>query len=378
MRFLRRNIIPVFLILAIAGAVLAYFYKPAYFDFIVQPSVRRVYERGLEKIPGQLERWNKLKQLALRDSVEASDSFSEKILTSSNYPFSAGYVVDIAQGENLFATIRTDTLSSSWILEAYTTNGDLLQTAEATDSILTLRISNGKQQRLKILVQSFLEHNDTTDLKIYKQPVLAFPVAGKGNSAVKSFWGVARDGGRRSHEGNDIFAERGHPVVAAADGRISSVRDRGLGGKQIWLWDGSTSSSHYYAHLDSQLVTSGQRVSRGDTIGLVGNTGNAVTTAPHLHFGIYKAGGAVDPKSYIWQVSVPVNSSILPLKNRVVGVGSEAYLRQQPDASAALLRSIQNDTLIILGNSKDWYHVRTADSLAGFSHKSVVKQVEGL
>jgi murein DD-endopeptidase MepM/ murein hydrolase activator NlpD len=57
--------------------------------------------------------------------------------------------------------------------------------------------------------------------------------------------------------------------------------------------------SHYYAHLDRQLVTAGTYVKEGDLIGLVGSSGNARGSAPHLHFGIYTAGGAVDPLPYI-------------------------------------------------------------------------------
>lgn len=363
------------MILAIFAAILTYFYKPEYFDFILQPSVREVYERELKKSPEQFARWNKLSELACTDSIQTGDTFSENINTSSQNPFTAGYVVDIAQGESLLASITTDTIKSLWILEAYDLSGTLLQTGVATDSSIVLRIQRHQKQRVRLVVQSLLEQTNSTNLKIYKQPLLEFPLAGKSNVAIKSFWGVARDGGRRSHEGNDIFADRGHPVIAAADGTISSVRNRGLGGKQIWLQDALTSSSHYYAHLDSQLVATGQRVKRGDTIGLVGNTGNARTTPPHLHFGIYKSGGAVDPKPYIWQIPIPEDSKKLPFLSKAIGNGSGANLRQQPNASSTLLRSIENDTLIILGNVDDWYHIRTADSLAGFAHESIIKLV---
>ena len=160
------------------AAAFAYFFKPEYFDFIIKPSTRSIYERGLEKNPGQLARWNQLKALAFKDSIKTGNSYSENIITSSKQTFSAGYVVDIAQGESLLATIFTDTIKPSWILEAYSIDGRLQQTAVKTDSIMTLRLQNGNKQRLRIVVQSFLEKNDTTSLKIYKQPILEFPLAG--------------------------------------------------------------------------------------------------------------------------------------------------------------------------------------------------------
>ena len=55
----------------------------------------------------------------------------------------------------------------------------------------------------------------------------------------------------------------------------------------------------YYAHLDEQLATDGQSVRAGDTIGLIGNTGNARSTPPHLHFGIYTFGEAIDPLPFV-------------------------------------------------------------------------------
>lgn len=138
------------------------------------------------------------------------------------------------------------------------------------------------------------------------------------------------------------------------------------------MLDHLTSSSHHYAHLDSQLVTSGQRVKRVDAIGLVGNTGNVRITAPHLHFGIYKSGGAVDPRPYIWQVPVPENGVSLPISMIAVDSGFGANLHVQPDATSILLSKVQNDKLSILSNSIDWYYVRTTDSLSGFAHKSII------
>lgn len=117
-----------------------------------------------------------------------------------------------------------------------------------------------------------------------KMPLL-FPLPKKSLEDVVSGYGDTRAGGKRLHEGIDIPAERGTPVVAVADGEVVRVAHKGGGGKQVWLQVGSR--QYFYAHLDSWEVREGQRVRRGDVIGTVGNTGNASHTMPHLHFGVY-------------------------------------------------------------------------------------------
>jgi murein DD-endopeptidase MepM/ murein hydrolase activator NlpD len=103
------------------------------------------------------------------------------------------------------------------------------------------------------------------------------------------------DSGERLLHGIDIFAPRGTPVVAATAGTMARVGVQGLGGNVVWLRD-DDGHSLYYAHLDRWAVEQGARVAAGDTIGFVGNTGNARTTTPHLHFGVYRRGeGPLDP-----------------------------------------------------------------------------------
>jgi murein DD-endopeptidase MepM/ murein hydrolase activator NlpD len=129
---------------------------------------------------------------------------------------------------------------------------------------------------------------------------LTFPVAGRDAAAVKSYFRDPRDGGRRDHHGVDIFAPRDTPVVAAADGLVTSVGTNRLGGNVVWVWDPARRQSHYYAHLSSQAVGTGTRVRAGEVVGYVGNTGNARSTPPHLHFGIYALGeGPVDPLPFV-------------------------------------------------------------------------------
>src|SRR5690554_6069675 len=162
-----------------------------------------------------------------------------------------------------------------------------------------------------IRIQPELFRGGVFSLLISYQGTLAFPIPGLETQNIASYWGDPRDGDARKHEGVDVFARRGTPAVAASSGRIRRVGDNRLGGKVVWLYSDQRGHSQYYAHLDSQLVRSGQQVEIGDTIGFVGNTGNAITTAPHLHFGIYKRGsGAVDPFPFLEGLKLPKETVI--------------------------------------------------------------------
>jgi hypothetical protein len=123
---------------------------------------------------------------------------------------------------------------------------------------------------------------------------LVFPVSG-ARSNIGSFFGDSRSGGKRKHEGIDIFAKKSTPVVAVCDGYITAVENGGLGGKSVWLRSNDGDWSAYYAHLDVQKVVAGQYVQQGDILGTVGNTGNAKYTPSHLHFCIYTYTGAINP-----------------------------------------------------------------------------------
>lgn len=127
---------------------------------------------------------------------------------------------------------------------------------------------------------------------------LPFPVVGGHPYDIGGGFGAPRDGGVRKHKGVDIFADRDTPVRAVADGRVSTGNG-GLGGHYIFLSSGLTGPRFYYAHLDHFAVQSGTHVDKGQVIGYVGNSGNAVGGPTHLHFGVYTAGGAIDPAPFI-------------------------------------------------------------------------------
>lgn len=103
------------------------------------------------------------------------------------------------------------------------------------------------------------------------------------------------------HHGNDLFAPTGTPILAVAEGRLSRVGVNTLGGNRLWLTD-DAGNEFYYAHLSAYAPASleGARVRAGQVIGFVGNTGQALTTPPHLHFEVHPAGAdSVDPYPYL-------------------------------------------------------------------------------
>jgi hypothetical protein len=94
-------------------------------------------------------------------------------------------------------------------------------------------------------------------------------------------------------------------VLAVADGTLGRVGINRLGGNRLWLTD-EAGNQFYYAHLSAYApaAVEGARVRAGQVIGFVGNTGQAITTPPHLHFEIHPAGGdSVNPYPYLvaWQ-----------------------------------------------------------------------------
>jgi len=127
-----------------------------------------------------------------------------------------------------------------------------------------------------------------------KMPGFVFPVA--GTHAYSSTFGDYRSGGR-SHQGNDIYALKGTPVVAVVNGTIEELSRSGLGGIILKL-RGDDGNTYSYMHLNAYApgVGEGMRVSAGQVIGYVGNTGNASNGPDHLHFEIHPGGGgAIDP-----------------------------------------------------------------------------------
>nr|WP_070152060.1 M23 family metallopeptidase [Sphingobium phenoxybenzoativorans] len=117
---------------------------------------------------------------------------------------------------------------------------------------------------------------------------LHIPVAGVQRAQLVDTFGQSREVGQRVHDAIDILAARGTPVVAAADGVVEKLFVSAKGGNTVYVRSPDRRWTYYYAHLDryDPALKEGQRIHSGDPIGTVGATGNALASAPHLHFAV--------------------------------------------------------------------------------------------
>lgn len=175
-------------------------------------------------------------------------------------------------------------------------------TAAATSRSYTVRSGDtlsGIAVRLGTSVRALSAANRISDPnRVVIGRTLTVPAGGstlpcpvQGQVTVMNDWGFPRSGGR-FHEGNDLFARRGTPVVAVVSGTVAQ-KTGPVGGRQVKL-AGDDGVSYYGTHLDAFGISG--RVSAGTVIGYVGSSGNAAGGAPHLHFEVHPGGGqAVNP-----------------------------------------------------------------------------------
>lgn len=218
-------------------------------------------------------------------------------------------------------------------------------------------------------------------LSITTGPSLGYPVPSLKRTAPSSSFGDVRDAGRRRHEGVDLFAKKGTPVVACAAGTVRRVTDGGLGGKTVWLSVRGRNLSLYYAHLDSQLVREGQQVEAGGVLGLVGNTGNARFTGPHLHFGIYTGYKAVDPFPFIDPsnpLPPPVEAPGLRSFDSLRSKRSALFYPSWPAVKKESTGMTTGQLVFLYGKSGEYYRVGLPDGRKGFVKSAALEKLDKL
>ncbi len=347
-------------------------------DIIVPPSERELYARNFEEDNVEYVNWQSAFEHAKLDSVSVSLPYSERGNFKGDDAIAHQYMVFISEGRELSVQLKTELAHLNVFVDVFT--APLNHNEKA---LVNTRLSNNsplffvvpQTAVYNILVQPPIGFTTNFLLEFSSRPIYNFPVSDVTDRAIQSFWGAERDGGQRSHQGVDIFAPRGTPVLAATDGRVSSTGNRGLGGKQVWLREGFSGKSQYYCHLDSIAVSPWQQVKRGDTLGFVGNTGNARATTPHLHFGLYAAAGAIDPLPFIQRSEEEeVSLSLPPDLGKIAS--TNANIRKGPGTTWEIMETLnKGDTIRILGNTKEWYRILTLPGYKGFVHQSLIGKI---
>jgi murein DD-endopeptidase MepM/ murein hydrolase activator NlpD/SH3-like domain-containing protein len=203
-----------------------------------------------------------------------------------------------------------------------------------------------------------------------------FPIPGRTADSVQSLFGAERDAGARSHEGVDIFVPRGTPAVAVAAGTArTSVNN--LGGNVVWLR--AEGKTFYYAHLERWAFEGVAQLREGDVLGYVGNTGNARTTSPHLHFGIYDR-GAINPLPFL-RPDEPV-PAVPAEPYRHLGAfvriaAPRAILRDGPAPDRSRLAPLERHMPVrVLGATRRWLRVSLPDRTAGYVEEASVTGID--
>ncbi|HUF48420.1 MAG TPA: M23 family metallopeptidase [Vicinamibacterales bacterium] len=328
-------------------------------------------EFGLDKTAlGQ--DWLRAAVSSLADPVAILLPFSETGYLSANEPTAVAYQFDLRRGRRLIIDVAFETVEPTRLFI------DLFEVEDDAEPRLVASTAPDERQldyearrdvTHVLRVQPELLRGGRFTISERTLASIGFPVKGVTLGSVRSGFGVPRDAGRRSHHGIDIFAPRGTPVLAAVDGRVRT--DTGeRGGNVIWLspTDGQRRRL-YYAHLDGWAVDNAATVRAGDVIGYVGNTGNARTTPPHLHFGVYDR-GPVDPHPFVLADDRPparISGSVDLVLAWARVTTADAPLRERPSAGSAVRRQLGRGAVVqVLSASGQFYRVRLPDGAWGW------------
>ena len=320
--------------------------------------------------------WASAAVRSLRDAPTITLPFEEEGFLFAETPEARSYRVELRRGQRLSIDADLDGGDPfRMFIDAYRMPEDgsnsplpVLSSGSLSEA---LEYVSTRRAEYVVRMQPELLHGGRYRIELRVDASIAFPVSERDTRAVLSFFGDSREGGRRDHHGVDIFAPRGTPVLSATDGRVYRVETTPIGGNVVWVRDSDQVTRTYYAHLDSQVVREGVEVERGTLLGFVGNTGNARTTPPHLHFGVYiRRQGPVDPYYYLFKPSQVLPDASAPLDyvgdwTRTVNGG--IHLREGPSTRTEVVAELEEFTpLRVLAASGSWYRVRLPNGLDGF------------
>jgi peptidoglycan LD-endopeptidase LytH len=295
-----------FVLFPILFSVLLVACKSGPFNLLKPASPHEQYERKLQSVglnqslmgSGWITKANSL----LQNTVTIKVPYKETGYFAADKIEGASFKFRLERGQQLNAKLVKQSAAAFAVymdIWEQKDNGEfkVLAFADSLGANLTLEAKRSGDYILRL--QPELLGSGSYTLTLGVGPSLGFPLKSTNRKQIQSFWGVGRDNNTRRHEGVDIFSAFRTPVIAVSEGTVTGVNQNNLGGKVVWFRPKGKDYTLYYAHLDEQTVSAGQEMLQGDTLGLMGNTGNARTTPPHLHFGIYTNSGAIDPLPFI-------------------------------------------------------------------------------
>ena len=391
----KRALLKVLASLGVAAAAVACEAPEPILDLFEPPTRPSEAYRAQLETAGLLDaplgrRWLEAGESALARPAGVTLPHREVAFFEPSAPEASAYRMALRRGEQLDIRIRWEPADGSQVfLDLYEVPRDstrplrlmprelVLDSAQAVDSFA---FEPRRDRDYVLLVRPPLLAEGRFELRLSRAPTLAFPVDGHDTGAIRSVFGDPRDGGRRDHHGVDIFAPRGTPALAGVEGTVSRVDTTRLGGRVVWLRDRARSQSLYYAHLDRPLVRRGDRVQPGDTVGLIGNTGNARTTPPHLHFGIYRRGqGPLDPAPFLAPADTATRDP-RPLADGIAWRRTDrpsVVLRTGASSRAAAADTLEAWTPFrVVAATNRWLGVRLPDGRRGYVPRDRTESVE--
>jgi hypothetical protein len=313
--------------------------------------------------------------------------FRETFFVDRTLAFAVGYRFHVSRGQRMEARIELNEAASfRMFMDLFRLvdedEGEPIHVASGAEDEMRLAFEPRRDGEYVLRLQAELLRGGQCSVVIRNVASLEFPVENRDSGAILSGFGSPRDAGRRTHHGVDIFAPRHTPVVATSRAYVRRVTDWKLGGRVVWLHDQMRSLHLYYAHLETQQVQEGVWVEPGETIGTVGNSGNARTTAPHLHFGIYVRGeGPIDPYAFIHQPPQEpqeVRTDLEVLGKWVRTHVDEISLRPVPDRRKPSIKELDLHTpLLVQAGTGRMYRVALPDGTRGYVTARGVEPLNG-
>jgi murein DD-endopeptidase MepM/ murein hydrolase activator NlpD len=252
------------------------------------------YSKISHKIPrlAELQKENALQKEQLLHMARKIDRFTQEMaeLRKTDHTLKEMVNLETVEGDEQFRGVGG---SDPSLLDPKITvtkvNRDLVRAMHRSLDNLDSDIESSKEDKAGLL--KFLENQK---ILLASKPSI-WPVKGW----LSSSFGYRRSpftGVKEFHKGIDVSTRAGSPIVASADGVVSFTGWDGGYGRVVLIKHGHGFETRY-AHLKKSIVKKGQRVKRGETIGLVGTSGK--TTGPHLHYEVHLNGVAVNPIRYV-------------------------------------------------------------------------------